>query len=248
MDFFHFGPNGDLFGSFTPPASGRGGSTVAVLCYPFGQEYMRAHRAFRQLATLLARRGVPVLRFDYSNTGDSGGHQEAGRIGRWVGDVRAAVEEARRRSGANEVRIAGLRLGASLAMMASEGCVDVERLVLWDPVVRGSSLLDGAAPQANGVDEDTLWVSGFPISSRLREDIRSVDLREVRLPPSVRIIQMISHPHRAFDELAETWADHPGGAETRLIDSPSDWNYIDDVGGILVPREMVLGVVDAMGD
>ena len=188
------------------------------------------------------------MRFDYSNTGDSGGDQGEARVERWVGDVRAAIEEARRRSGAAEVRVAGLRLGASLAMLAVEACSDVQRLVLWDPVVTGSSLLDGAAPRIGAGDDDTWWVSGFPMPQRLREDIRSVDLRAVRLPPSVQVIQMISHADGAFDELAGTWSDHPGGAETRLIESPSDWNYMDDVGGILVPREMVLGLVDAMGD
>ena len=29
---------------------------AAVFCYPFGQEYMRAHRAYRQLATRLTER------------------------------------------------------------------------------------------------------------------------------------------------------------------------------------------------
>ena len=70
-------------------------------CQPLGHEYIRAHRTFNQLAAGLARAGFPVLRFDYSGTGDSSGADEMGSVKRWMADVREAmgVGPPRRRIG-----------------------------------------------------------------------------------------------------------------------------------------------------
>lgn len=245
MDFFHFGPSRSLFGSFAPGSDTPG--AVAVLCYPFGQEYMRAHRAFRQVATLLARRGIPVFRFDYRGTGDSAGEGLEVTLRGWVEDVGAAADEARRRSGAAAVRLAGLRLGATAAAVASQARDDVERLVLWDPVVWGSRFLAELEGQATRRVGTTWWVNGFPVPEPLREEVRPVDLAALHPPPSTSVVQIVSHEAEGFDALAAGLQDHPGGMETRLIPSPSDWNYTDDVGAILIPRELIRGIVDALG-
>lgn len=245
MDVFHFGPDGGLLGSYTPPSAGKAGG-VAVLCYPFGQEYMRAHRAFRQVALLLERRGVGVLRFDYWGTGDSSGDGEEARLTRWVEDVRAAIQEARRRSGLDRVRLGGLRLGSALAALAAEGRDEVERLVLWDPVVRGGRFVDELDRDASPRIGSTWWVHGFPVPQGLRQGLGEIDLRDASLPEGTAIVQMISHSNPEFTALGEALKGHTGSMETRLVPSPSDWNYSDDVGGILMPREMVRGVVDAL--
>ena len=67
----------------------------AVLCAPWGQEYMRTHRALRQLATQLDRAGIHVFRFDYFGTGDSSGDSDAGTPLRWIEDIRSAADEPR---------------------------------------------------------------------------------------------------------------------------------------------------------
>ena len=68
-----------------------GGEYIAdfavLLCYPFGDEYIRSHRAFRHLAFLLARKGVVSMRFDYSGTGDSSGASSEFSLG----DARAQI-------------------------------------------------------------------------------------------------------------------------------------------------------------
>jgi len=248
MEFFHFGPEDELFGSFVPAPSTAGSATsVAVLCYPFGQEYMRAHRAFRQVAVLLSRQGVPVFRFDYAGTGDSTGRPDDVRLDRWVDDVALAIDEARRRSGASRIRLAGLRLGGTLGALASAGRDDVERLVLWDPIVRGASFVDDLARRP-GTPNGTWWVNGFPVSDGLRDDIEPVDLCRAPMPDMARILQVISHADAEFDDLGASLESHPGGAETRIVPSPSDWNYMDAVGGILIPREMVKAIVQALAD
>lgn len=247
MDLFHFGPDGGLLGSYTPPSTTTP-AAVAVLCYPFGQEYMRAHRAFRQVALLLSRRGIGVLRFDYWATGDSEGEGEAVRLERWVDDVRAAIAEARRRTGLDRVRVGGLRLGAALAALALEGSDVGERLVLWDPVVRGRQFVEELERDASPRIGSTWWVHGFPVPASLRAGLLEVDLCRRAFPKELEIVQMVSHSNRHFEALGDALTRHPGSVETRLIPSPSDWNYSDDVGGILMPREMVRGVVGALAD
>jgi alpha/beta superfamily hydrolase len=247
MDFFHFGQDDRLFGSYIPESGSAAPRAVVVLCYPFGQEYMRAHKAFRQVAVLLSRKGLPVLRFDYSGTGDSAGDGTETTLEDWVADVGAAIEEARRRSGATQVRLGGLRLGATLAALAARDRAEVERLVLWDPVVNGAGFLRDTEPRVGHRDGTTWWVYGFPLSEPLRSALRSVDLRDVSLPAKTRVVQMLSRPAANFEALADALADRVGEIESRIVPSPSDWNYTDEVGGILMPRDMVRGVVEALG-
>lgn len=245
MEFFHFGP-GSLFGSFSPPPPGGKPGSVVVLCYPFGQEYMRAHRAFRQIASLVTRFGLPVLRFDYYGTGDSPGWGDETSLNGWIDDIRAAMGEARRRSGAPLVRLAGLRLGAAAAALASQGSEEVERLVLWDPVVRGGAFLEEIAEDGVTKVGSTWWMNGFPLSQQLRKEIDAVDLHNIDVDPPAGVFQMISHRNQDFQALSEALRSRSVNEETRLIPSPSDWNYSDDVGGILLPREMVRGIVDVL--
>ncbi len=247
MDFFYFGQDDRLFGSYVPESGTAAPRAAVVLCYPFGQEYMRAHKAFRQVAVLLSRRGLPVLRFDYSGTGDSAGDGTAATLEEWTADVGAAIEEVRRRSGATQVRLGGLRLGATLAALAARDRAEVERLVLWDPVVSGAGFLADVEPSVGHRDGTTWWVHGFPLPESMRNALRSVDLRDVPLPARTRVVQMLSRPGVNFEALAERLADRVGDVESRIVPSPSDWNYTDEVGGILMPRDMVRGVVDALG-
>jgi alpha/beta superfamily hydrolase len=247
MEFFHFGPEDRLFGSYVPQSGGGDASSVAVLCYPFGQEYIRAHRAFRQLATLLSRRDVPVLRFDYSGTGDSAGVGTEVGVDEWLDDVSAAIEEARRRARADQVRIGGLRLGATFAALAAQYRSEIERLVLWDPVVTGTAFVEDLESRIGHREGTTWWVYGFPFTESLRKDLCKIDLRDVRLKAETQVIQMLSRPDDNFDALIESLVDHAGDVESRVVPSPWDWNYSDAMGGILLPRDMVRGVVDALG-
>ena len=50
-----------LFGIFHPATSRQSLNTGVLLCYPVGQEYIRAHRTFLQLSLMLSRAGFHVL-------------------------------------------------------------------------------------------------------------------------------------------------------------------------------------------
>ena len=143
MNPFYFGTSAKpLYGVYYPPRGGTARDVGIVLCYPMGQEYMRAHRAFRQLSNLLARAGFHVFRFDYYGTGDSGGDADVGTLTQWQEDIRAAIEELKDTAGVQKVALVGLRLGASLATVAAAGRSDVASVTLWDPVTDGAGYLD----------------------------------------------------------------------------------------------------------
>lgn len=98
------------------------------------------HRLYRLLAEQLARQGAHVMRFDYFGTGESAGQDEDGTLTHWRDDIVLADAELRLRTRATQTVWLGVRLGATLAMMASAVSPTApHRLVLWEP------LLDGAA-------------------------------------------------------------------------------------------------------
>ena len=136
-----FGPTGrELLGLYQKPSGGQDRRACCLLCNPFGQEAVRSHRVFRILADRLSRSGLHVLRFDYFGTGDSDGADDEGTLAIWTEDILRAHDEITRRSGVAHVVWFGLRLGASLAALAS-GSRSPAHLVLWDPIIDGSSYL-----------------------------------------------------------------------------------------------------------
>ena len=133
MNPFYFGPSDrPLFGLFTRARESAPDAGAVLLCYPVGSEYMRAHRAFRQLNTLLNRAGFHVLRFDYSCTGDSAGEGVDARVSKWVDDVGWAIEELQDTAMVDRVSLVGLRWGATLAALAARGREDLDRLKIDD--------------------------------------------------------------------------------------------------------------------
>lgn len=134
---FFFSQQGQrLFGMLHRPEAAAANNTGWVFCHPFAEEKLWAHRVFVSMARELARRGMPVLRFDYRGYGDSDGNFEQFTLADHVADVQTAIAELQSRvPEAIRVNLLGLRYGASLAMLAAAGNPIVERLVLWDPVV-----------------------------------------------------------------------------------------------------------------
>ncbi len=183
---FYFGNDAALFGLFH--AAGGPARKAVLLCPPLGQDQIRCHRLYRQLANALAGEGIPALRFDYYGTGDSAGDSADVDWDRCVADIAVAADELRRRSGADRIVAFGARLGGSLATTAMARA-RLAGLVMWDPVIDGGvyvSRLDAmqAALRQDGqrftrprsaADVAEQWL-GFSISERLRLQIGAVQL------------------------------------------------------------------------
>ena len=140
-----------LFGIYGPPVNGVAPRSGVALCYPFGQEYLRSHRALRELSRQLSQRGHHTLRFDYFGCGDSSGSAEDCTVDQWLQDIEAAVTELRESAGSDRVVLLGLRLGGALAALAASRGLRLDRLVLWDPIVSGRAYLDELGSLAPGV-------------------------------------------------------------------------------------------------
>jgi alpha/beta superfamily hydrolase len=185
--FFFAGPRGSLYGCQHRPANPAAQRAAVLLCAPTGHEYTACHRALRQLASQLCRAGRHVMRFDYGGSGDSAGDYADARLQSWRDDIAIAIDECRRRSGAAEVALVGLRLGATLALQVArqrsprEG--DIARLVLWNPVLDGAALLhewrdaaaDFVAELGWQVPAQTEQVLGLPLSAGMADDLNTLD-------------------------------------------------------------------------
>jgi len=153
-----------LFGLYEPAACARGKPRAAVLCYPWGMEYIYAHRSMRQLASRLSAAGFHTLRFDYFGTGDSSGEMDQANLVGSNGDVAAAIEALKDIAGTSKVVLIGLRVGANIAVdVAARHKSEVEALVLWDPIVSGEQYIE------------TLQ-EGSDVSDSVLREIRCIDL------------------------------------------------------------------------
>lgn len=135
--FFAGGTGCQLFGVLHHAAATGLTRPAFVFCHPLGEEKLWAHRAFVSYARRLAAAGYPVLRFDLTGNGDSGGRFEDLSVESACADIRAAVAEARRLTGAGSVSLLGLRLGATLASLVAETEAEVRHLVMWAPITDG---------------------------------------------------------------------------------------------------------------
>lgn len=112
--------------------------TGYVLCYPFAEERLWAQRVYVDFARELARRGNPVLRFDFMGNGDSQGKFEDADVETFLSDIGCAMGTLKAKiPELSDVGLIGLRFGATLAALAAERN-EVSRLVLWDPIIDGN--------------------------------------------------------------------------------------------------------------
>jgi exosortase A-associated hydrolase 2 len=126
-----------LFGVFHRPIETDLARPVFVFCHPLGEEKLWTHRVLVTYARRLAAAGYPVLRFDLTGNGDSGGQFSDLSVESACADIRAAIAEARRLTGAGTVSLLGLRFGATLAAIVAETSAEVRHLILWAPITDG---------------------------------------------------------------------------------------------------------------
>ncbi len=188
----YFGADAELFGLYQPAGASAG--KAVLLCPPLGQEQIRCHRLYRQLAHALAAEGIAVLRFDYYGCGDSVGASDQVDWQRCLADTRDAANELRRRCGTDRIVAFGARLGGSIALAAAEAACFSE-LVVWDPVLDGNAYVARMeAMQAalwqdpqrfctprQASDADGQWL-GFPIGKGLRQPLLELHCGPANVP------------------------------------------------------------------
>lgn len=173
-----------LFGLYHPvDVSPRG---AVLLCAPIGQDQIRSHRLYRQLADGLTAVGYAVLRYDCYGTGDSPGASGDVDWQRCITDTVAAADTLRQLSGCGPVIAFGARLGGSLALAAAAPA-RFSQLIVWDPVLDGAAYAaqlddwqdrlrkdpDRFNKPRSAADAAGQW-QGFAVSPALRAQISAI--------------------------------------------------------------------------
>jgi pimeloyl-ACP methyl ester carboxylesterase len=223
-----------------------------VICNPFGQEYIRAHRPLRELASRLAEAGFHTLRFDYHGCGDSAGEAGEARLEEWLADTAAAVAEVRELTGSPQVALVGLRLGGAIAVLAASRQGGAEALVLWDPVIDGAGYLRELRvsheawmrAHARGAVAGREEVLGFPLSAALTADLEGLAIPSLAVP-SRRALVVSSDGGTGAPPM---WDGVSGDVVARRRFSPAPvWLHAEGEERALVPGELLDHVAAWMG-
>ena len=135
---FFAGNHARLFGVLHEPSNDLRTLPGFVFCHPLAEEKLWAHRVFVSFARALAALGHPVLRFDYMGNGDSDGEFSESTLESMQDDVRSAIAQLAGHTQSRRVSLLGLRLGATIASLVAESAPEVERLILWAPIIDGN--------------------------------------------------------------------------------------------------------------
>lgn len=216
---------------------------------------MRSHWALRNVASLLSREGFPVLRFDYSGTGDSMGAVADSGPQRWCENVRTAAEELLDVSGASRLALVGFRLGATLAARAPLDGLRAETLLLWDPIVRGRTFISEMEHlQAQRVGPDLRRrdfaagplpeLMGFDFPPAMRAAIERLELLEGPSWRPERTILMTSEDHHEFAGLLEAWKGRGLAIERRHLPDTA-WSR-DNLQAAMLSPAMLKAIAEAL--
>lgn len=123
-----------LYYASNPAVECRG---AIIYVHPFGEEMNKARRMAALQARTLSERGFAVLQIDLFGCGDSAGEFRDARWEIWKTDLIAAKKWLDAQHTV-PISLWGLRLGALLALdFARTAESGVNRLLLWQPVLRG---------------------------------------------------------------------------------------------------------------
>jgi hypothetical protein len=197
---FHFGADRELFGLYHLAATPA--KKAVLLCPPFGQDLIRCHRLYRQLAQTLAAAGSAVMRFDYHGSGDSAGDSAEVDWNQCIADTVTAADELRARSGCDRIIAFGARLGGTVAI-DSAARARFAGLMLWDPIVDPAAHVARLDAMQDALQRDTKrflkprsasavanqWL-GFSVGEPLRRQLLA--LRAA--PPSIPTLLLAGAP------------------------------------------------------
>ncbi|MBK7659827.1 MAG: hypothetical protein IPJ28_12035 [Betaproteobacteria bacterium] len=258
-------PPRQLFAMLQPAGGAAPRQHGVLLCNPFGQEAIRAHRLVRVLGDRLAAAGFAVMRFDYYGTGDSGRRRYGGT---------PAALDRRHRRGRRRTALAIGHLAHHLdrhpprgqpgggcrgPRAAPPGAVDPlgsdhRRRGVPRGTGLGARVLDtgrigwprhGTPPQplsnaSPGPDDEAL---GFPLGESLRADIRDISARSFAQCPSPMTV--ISSADASPCCRVPTQVER--SARVHRIASELEWVAISQMRSAVVPSDALQAVNDALG-
>jgi uncharacterized protein len=231
-----------------------------VLSSPFGHEYINSHRALRQLATLLAAAGFPVLRFDYYGCGDSLGEEGEASLSHWMEDTLAAISELQKQTGFTRVSLIGLRLGGTIAAAVASRRRDLAGLVLWDPITDGQQFVEETLSlqkkrmrfrykprTSQDVSTTTTDFLGFALNRSLRESFLALDMSLMPPLSQEKVLLIQSDPKEKDCCLPKQLSRSAPQADFQSFVAPRFWEGTPE-GTLLVPAQILRSIVSWMVD
>jgi alpha-beta hydrolase superfamily lysophospholipase len=245
----YFGPpQRPLFGWLHAAAAAATPHIGVVICNPFGNEAVCAHRSLRHLAERAAGTGIPTLRFDYDGSGDSAGHDfDPDRLAAWLTSVQVAADELHALTGVVRVCLVGIRLGALLAIQAAAQRRDIAGVATIAPVVSGKAYVRELRMLAKAMDSkrnvardgntDILETAGFAMTAATQASVTAVDVGRLDSIPASHILIL----DRAEMPGGDKWAQHlrGQGVEVQLERVKGYTEMMLDSHESLVPEEIL---------
>ncbi len=186
---------------------------VAVLiCGALSREALDSHHSLRVLADDFAAAGYPTMRFDYQGTGDSSDIPEsAEHWAVWQQNINDAADRLRRVTGARNLILCGVRIGAALATLTAECRKDIAGLLLLAPVLRGRSYIRQLQVEGTLHHDKVVAKDGGLVFHELQLDqqtvgiINAVDLRKTTLMPGLQVAVFPDSSSRLLSECISAW-------------------------------------------
>jgi pimeloyl-ACP methyl ester carboxylesterase len=252
-----------------PPAERPPRHHAVLLCNPFGQEAIRAHRLYRVMADRLAAAGYCVLRFDYYGSGDSAGDDTDWDLLGSIDDAQAALAELLRRSHTPQWSALGLRLGGNIALeTARRAAQPAQVLLLIEPVLAGKDYLDdlatssqvalgrgygvrwplSAALRRSMLPEPQEEALGFALTPTSRAQIGAITPARLLPVPAERLSLLVPDSAQTADVLAQAGVHLP--AQARIGDSAAriDWATDSAAATAIVPMHWISHLLQILAE
>jgi hypothetical protein len=138
----------------------------------------------------------------------------------------------------------GLRLGASLALLHSSqpGSVPWSSISLWEPVVSGSDYLAEFGHSASRPLENLM---GFPLHTELRDAIADIDLTSFSGCVARQFDCVASRPDPKLSKLLDILR-NDATVSSSIVPIDGDWSKTDEFLSAMLPREMILRLVEGL--
>ncbi len=215
-------------------------TTVAVICPPWGHEYLEGHYTMRRLADVLSESGIHALRFDYFGTGDSAGSGQETTFESMTEDAETAMDEAVAMSGATECFAIGMRLGANVALGAAERFPDASGVVLWDPIFDGAQCLRELTGRERPASDGTLDIGGFAMSSSMAEELEKIAPLDLPSAPGLSLCHVFLDRGDRAQQLRDA------GWSAEVYSETMPWGGHSDFGSVAVPATTLHAITEVV--
>lgn len=243
--FFLAGEHGALFCIYLSPLDSAPKATILYL-HPFAEEMHKSRRMAALQARHLAANGYAVLQVDLTGCGDSTSDFGDATWETWLADARRAHAWLLAKT-TGPIILWGLRTGASLAIELASSLADIERLLLWQPVVNGEQYLNQflriklagemlSGGQAQSVTKDLrakleagegIEVGGYMLGAAMARELLRLKLADIPPPCPVEWIEIGAEnsdiPTPASQRIVDAWRTAGVNVHARTVTGEPFW-------------------------